>query len=356
MHRLKTKNVRIGGVVVGGGSPVSIQSMTTTDTTDVQKTMTQINRLYKAGCEIVRVSVPDEKAAHALKTIVLSSPIPVVADIHFDYELAVLSIRAGADGVRINPGNIGSQKNIAIIAKAAACNNIPIRIGINAGSLEKDILKRYGKVSAEALVESALQTVHFLESIDFGNIIVSLKASDLPISFRAYVLMAEKSNYPLHIGITEAGTKTGGTVKSSIGIGSLLLMGIGDTIRVSLTADPVEEIKLAQNILQAVNLRFFGPELISCPTCGRCRIDLIALAEQVEEKLKNVSIPLKVAVMGCVVNGPGEAKEADVGICGGQDNGILFSRGKIIKKLPFESLVDSLMEEIELIKSAKSSV
>ncbi|NLC51201.1 MAG: flavodoxin-dependent (E)-4-hydroxy-3-methylbut-2-enyl-diphosphate synthase [Firmicutes bacterium] len=355
LHRCQTKRIKIGGVEIGGGAPVAIQSMTTTDTADVQATLKQIRELKHAGCEIVRVAVPDKIAASSLKEIVAGSPLPIIADIHFDYRLALLSIKAGVAKLRLNPGNIGGEIKLAAVAKAAQHHGIPIRIGVNSGSLEREILERYSRVTAEAMVESALKHTRFLEKVGFKNIVLSFKATNVPITFKAYKLIAEKTKYPLHLGITEAGTQRWGIIKSSIGIGALLLEGIGDTIRVSLTADPVEEIKVARNILQAVGLRSFAPEVISCPTCGRCRINLIQLTEEVERKVEKIDLPLKIAVMGCVVNGPGEAREADLGICGGKEIGAIFKKGKIIKKVPSEKLLDSLIEEIEAIqKGAKN--
>ena len=344
-----TKQIMVGGVPVGGGAPVTIQSMTNTRTDDVTATLEQIRRLAAAGCEIIRVAVPDQAAARAVGKIKEESPIPVVVDIHFDYKLALEAIAAGADKVRINPGNIGSEDRVKAVADACRQRNIPIRIGVNGGSLEKEILAKYGRVCPEAMVESAFGHIRLLNKFDFDDICISLKSSSVPITMKAYQLMSQESNYPLHIGVTEAGTVRMGTLKSAVGIGGLLAMGVGDTMRVSLSADPVEEVYAARDILRAAGIRREGAELVSCPTCGRTRIDLIALAGQVEERLKTVDTPITVAVMGCVVNGPGEASAADCGIAGGVGEGLLFKRGQIIKKVPQDQLVDELFALIETL-------
>ena len=344
-----TKQIMVGGVPVGGGAPVTIQSMTNTRTDDVTATLEQIRRLAAAGCEIIRVAVPDQAAARAVGKIKEESPIPVVVDIHFDYKLALEAIAAGADKVRINPGNIGSEDRVKAVADACRQRNIPIRIGVNGGSLEKEILAKYGRVCPEAMVESAFGHIRLLNKFDFDDICISLKSSSVPITMKAYQLMSQESNYPLHIGVTEAGTVRMGTLKSAVGIGGLLAMGVGDTMRVSLSADPVEEVYAARDILRAAGIRREGAELVSCPTCGRTRIDLIALAGQGEERLKTVDKPITVAVMGCVVNGPGEASAADCGIAGGVGEGLLFKRGQIIKKVPQDQLVDELFALIETL-------
>ncbi|MGL5380325.1 flavodoxin-dependent (E)-4-hydroxy-3-methylbut-2-enyl-diphosphate synthase, partial [Clostridium sp.] len=316
-------------------------------TRDSRATLGQINDLYKAGCEIIRCAVPDMEAAESLKEICKESPIPVVADIHFDYRLALESIKNGVSALRINPGNIGSDERVKLVAEAAKAKNIPIRIGVNSGSLEKDILERDGKPTAEGLVESALRHVKILEELDFFDIVISIKSSDVRMMIDSYRLMSEKCNYPLHLGVTESGTLFRGTIKSSIGLGTLLAEGIGDTIRVSLTSDPIEEIKVAKEILKSLGLRESGLQFISCPTCGRTQIDLIGIAKEVENKLEGINKNIKVAVMGCVVNGPGEAREADIGIAGGKGEGIIFKKGKIIKKVKEEHLIEELMKEIE---------
>ena len=344
-----TRQIRVGGVPVGGGAPVSIQSMTNTRTDDVDATLSQIRALATAGCDIVRVAVPDQAAAHAVGKIKERSPLPVVVDIHFDYRLALEAIAAGADKVRINPGNIGSEDRVKAVADACRQRNIPIRIGVNGGSLEKDILAKYGKVCPEAMVESAFGHIRLLNRFDFDDICVSLKSSSVPTTMKAYQLMRLKSDYPLHIGVTEAGTVRMGTLKSAIGIGGLLALGIGDTMRVSLSADPVQEVMAARDILKAAGIRREGAELVSCPTCGRTRIDLISLAGEVEERLKAVDKPITVAVMGCVVNGPGEASAADCGIAGGQGEGLLFKKGQIVKKVPQDQLVDELFALIDTL-------
>ena len=344
-----TKQIMVGGVPIGGGAPVTIQSMTNTRTDDVTATLEQIRRLAAAGCEIIRVAVPDQAAARAVGKIKEESPIPVVVDIHFDYKLALEAIAAGADKVRINPGNIGGADHVKAVAQACARRGVPIRIGVNGGSLEKPLLAKYGGVCPEAMVESAFGHIQLLNQFDFDDICVSLKSSSVPMTMKAYRLISQASDYPLHIGVTEAGTVRMGTLKSAVGIGGLLALGIGDTMRVSLSADPVEEVYAAKEILKAAGVRREGAELVSCPTCGRTRIDLIALANEVEERLKTVDKPITVAVMGCVVNGPGEASAADCGIAGGVGEGLLFKKGQIVKKVPQKQLVDELFALIETL-------
>ena len=342
-----TRQILVGGVPVGGGAPVTIQSMTNTRTDDVQATVDQIRRLEEAGCQIIRVAVPDMAAAKAVGAIKAGIHIPLVVDIHFDYKLALACVEEGCDAVRINPGNIGGEDRVKAVAEACKARNLPIRIGVNGGSLEKPLLAKYGGVTPEALVESAFGHIALLEQYDFHDIFVSLKSSSVVTTMAAYRLMSEKSDYPLHLGVTETGTTRMGTIKSAIGIGGLLALGIGDTLRVSLSADPVEEVYAAKDILKALGMAANEPNLVSCPTCGRTRIDLIGLANQVEERLKNVHKPITVAVMGCVVNGPGEASAAAVGIAGGQGEGLLFRKGEIVKKVPQEQLVDELFHLID---------
>lgn len=342
-----TRQIMVGKVPVGGGAPVTIQSMCNTRTNDVRATVRQIAELAAAGCQIIRVAVPDLAAAQAIGEIKKYSPIPLVVDIHFDYRLALECVEQGCDAVRINPGNIGSPERVRAVADACRERGIPIRIGVNGGSLEKELLEKYGGVTPEALVESAFGHIRLLEACGFQDICVSLKSSSVPVTMKAYELMERESDYPLHIGVTETGTPKMGILKSAIGIGGLLALGIGDTMRVSLSADPVEEVYAAKDILKAAGLRRDGPELISCPTCGRTQINLIALANEVEERLKAVDKPITVAVMGCVVNGPGEARAADVGIAGGVGEGLLFKKGEIVKKVPQEALVDELFGLIE---------
>lgn len=332
---------------MGGGAAVSIQSMCNTPTEDVNATVRQILRLEQAGCEIVRVAVPTEEAARAIPAIKAAIHIPLVADIHFDYRLALLCVDGGVDKIRINPGNIGSKDRVRAVADACRERNIPIRVGVNGGSLEKDLVQKYGGVTAEALAESALGHVHLLEECGFGNICISVKCSRVPVNMAAYELLHEKVDYPLHLGVTEAGTPEMGVLKSAIGIGGLLCRGIGDTLRVSLTADPVEEVVAAKRILQACGLRQTGPDLIACPTCGRTKYDMLPIAREVERRLKNCDKPITVAVMGCVVNGPGEAAAADVGIAGGKGEGLLFAKGTVLRKVPEDQLVDALFEEID---------
>ena len=342
-----TKQIKIGSVAVGGGAPVAIQSMCNTDTADVASTVEQIQRLTEAGCEIVRVAVPDMAAAKAVGQIRSQIHIPLVADIHFDYKLALQCVDSGIDKIRINPGNIGGSDRVKAVADACRKNGIPIRVGVNGGSLEKSLLRKYGGVTAEAVVESAFGQVKLLENCDFEDICISVKCSSVPVTMRAYQLLHEKCNYPLHLGVTEAGTPKQGIVKSAMGIGGLLCMGIGDTFRVTLTADPVEEIGVAKELLRAAGLRQEGVNLIACPTCGRTKIDLIPIAHEVEERLKDCKKNITVAVMGCVVNGPGEASAADVGIAGGNGEGLVFRKGEVLRKVPQEQLVDALMEEID---------
>ncbi|MCD8160579.1 MAG: flavodoxin-dependent (E)-4-hydroxy-3-methylbut-2-enyl-diphosphate synthase [Clostridiales bacterium] len=344
-----TKQIMVGSVPVGGGAPVVIQSMCSTHTDDVEATVQQILRLEAAGCEIVRVAVPDKASAFAVDKIKERIHIPLVVDIHFDYKLALACIERGADKVRINPGNIGGEDRVKAVADACRQRNIPIRIGVNGGSLEKELLAKYGQVCPEALVESAFGHIRLLNRFDFDDICISLKSSNVQIAMAAYKMMHEQSDYPLHLGVTEAGTRQMGTIKSAIGIGGLLAQGIGDTFRVTLTADPVEEVVVAKQILQAAGIRQDGPNLISCPTCGRTRIDLIPLAQEVEARLRTVEKPITVAVMGCVVNGPGEASAADVGIAGGNGFGFLFQHGEIVKKVPEDQLVDELFRLIDTL-------
>ena len=344
-----TKKIFVGGLPIGGGAPVSIQSMTNTPTDDVEATVQQIRRLAAAGCEIVRVAVPNMAAAKAVGKIKEQIDLPLVVDIHFNYKLALECIEAGADKVRINPGNIGEPERVKAVAHACARKNIPIRIGVNGGSLEKHLLEKYGGPTPQAMVDSAFGHIALLNRYDFDDICVSLKTSHVATTMQAYQLMSQQSNYPLHLGVTEAGTTRMGTIKSAAGIGGLLGLGIGDTLRVTLTADPVEEIVAAKDILKAVGLRKDGPDLIACPTCGRTKLDLIPLAQAVEERLQEIQNPITVAVMGCVVNGPGEASAADVGIAGGNGFGILFRHGEVVKKVPQEALLDELMALIHEI-------
>ncbi|MBN2397817.1 MAG: flavodoxin-dependent (E)-4-hydroxy-3-methylbut-2-enyl-diphosphate synthase [Deltaproteobacteria bacterium] len=344
--RKKTRPVSVGSVTIGGDAPIAVQSMTCTDTRDVETTVAQIERLAGAGCEIVRVAVPDEEAVQAVSKIKERITIPLVADIHFDYRLAIGAIRNGADCIRINPGNIGRDK-IGQIVRAARKRGVSIRIGINSGSLEKDILARYGAPTAAALVESALRNVRFFEEMDFHAIKLSVKASDVPAMIAANRALSEATDYPLHLGVTEAGSLVNAAVKSSIGIGILLHEGIGDTIRVSITGDPVAEVGVAYGILRALNIRKVGPDIISCPTCGRCEVDLFRLVEEMEYRLSDIKEYFTIALMGCVVNGPGEAAEADIGIAAGRRTGLLFKKGKVVRKIREEEFADALMDEVQ---------
>lgn len=349
MNRKITKEVNVGGVKIGGGNPVVIQSMCNTDTRDIPSTVGQILRLEEAGCEIIRVAVPDMEAAEAIAGIKKQIHIPLVADIHFDYRLALKCIENGIDKVRINPGNIGSRDRVKQVADAAKAKGIPIRIGVNGGSLEKSLIEKYGGATADALVESAMEHVAILDDVNFSDMVVSIKISNVPLMLEAYRKFADKSNIPLHVGVTESGTERMGTIKSSIGIGTLLNEGIGDTIRVSLTADPVREIYAAKDILRVCGMREDGIEFVSCPTCGRTQIDLISIASEVERRLENIDKHIKVAVMGCVVNGPGEARDADIGIAGGNGEGLIFKKGEVLRKVPEDRIVDELIAEINLI-------
>jgi len=350
----QTRQIHVGNVPVGGGAPCSVQSMCSTDTRDVAATLNQIRALASAGCEIVRCAVPDMAAAEALGEIKGQSSIPVIADIHFDYRLALRVLEGGIDGLRLNPGNIGERWKVEEVVKAARERLVPIRIGVNAGSLEKELLEKYGHPTAEAMVESALGHIRILEQIGYDQIKISLKASDVMKTVEAYRLLAQKVDYPLHIGITEAGTIFSGTIKSSVGLGILLADGIGDTMRVSLTGDPVDEVRVGFEILKALGLRQRGINFVSCPTCGRCQINLIGVAEEVENRLAAIDAHLTVAVMGCVVNGPGEAREADVGIAGGRGEGLLFRHGEIVRKVPEGEMADALVAEVEQMAKEKT--
>jgi len=347
MDRTQTRKINIGNVTIGGGSPIAIQSMTNTKTEDVAATVAQIKELTAAGCEIIRCAVPTMEAAKALAEIKKQIAIPLVADIHFDYRLAIAAIENGADKIRINPGNIGSMDRVREVAETAKKYGVPIRVGVNSGSLERNLVEKYGGVTAEGIVESALDKVAMLERFDFHDIVISIKSSDVLMCVKAHELIAKQTDYPLHVGITEAGTIRSGNIKSSLGLGMILSQGIGDTIRVSLTAAPVEEIVTAKLILRTLGLRRGGIEVVSCPTCGRTKIDLIGLAEQVETMVAGYDLPIKVAVMGCAVNGPGEAKEADLGIAGGNGEGLVFRKGEIVRKVPESELLSALREEIE---------
>ncbi|WP_035768167.1 flavodoxin-dependent (E)-4-hydroxy-3-methylbut-2-enyl-diphosphate synthase [Butyrivibrio sp. NC2002] len=346
-YRDHTKVVHIGNKVIGGGNPIMIQSMTNTPTEDVTATVNQILALEKAGCDIVRSTVPNQEAANAIKEIKKQIHIPLVADIHFDYKMAIAAMENGADKIRINPGNIGSDDKIEAVVKTAKERNIPIRVGVNSGSLEKDILLKYGGVTADGLVESALDKVGIIEKFGYDNLVISIKSSNVMLCVDAHRKLAEKTNYPLHVGITEAGTLYGGNIKSSIGLGIILNEGIGDTIRVSLSGDPTEEIRTAKTILKTLGLRKGGIEVVSCPTCGRTKIDLIGLANKVENMVQEFPLDIKVAVMGCAVNGPGEAREADIGIAGGLHEGLLIKKGEVVKKVPESELLDALRYELE---------
>ena len=349
IERRKTRQIHIGNIAIGGGAPISVQSMTNTKTTDTAATVAQINALQAAGCDIVRLAVPDMDAAKNLRNIIQKVNVPLVADIHFDYRLALEAINQGISALRLNPGNIGGEDNVKAVVSEAKKHHIPIRIGVNAGSLDKAMLDKYGGVTAEALVASAMQHVRILEQQDFYDMKISLKAHDVPLTLEAYQLMSETVDYLLHLGITEAGTAKTGMIKSAVGIGALLAQGIGDTFRISLTGDPVVEVKVANEILKSLGLKEYGPTLISCPTCGRTSIDLAGIADVVAERLSSVTKPISVAVMGCVVNGPGEARGADVGIAGGKGEGLVFRKGEILRKVPEEKLVEELFKEIDLI-------
>jgi (E)-4-hydroxy-3-methylbut-2-enyl-diphosphate synthase len=345
--RKRTRKVCVGQVPIGGRTPISVQSMTNTDTRNVSATIRQIRKLERAGCEIIRVAVPDMKAARALPEIKRKIGIPLVADIHFDYRLALNAIDAGVDKLRINPGNIGAKWKVKEVARAARESKTPIRVGVNAGSLPRDILKRHKRATPAALVQAALRQVRILENLNFSDIVISLKAFDVPTTVEAYQLISKKTNYPLHLGITEAGLPQAGSIRSALGIGILLASGIGDTIRVSLTGDPVEEVGVGYEILKSLNLREHGPTIISCPTCGRCEIDIISMTRKVERRIRNIRAPIKIAVMGCVVNGPGEARDADVGIAGGRGYGLLFRKGKTIGKFKEKDLIDALLDAVQ---------
>ena len=347
MHRDNTKVISIGNVKIGGGNPIAIQSMTNTRTDDVDSTAAQILRLQEAGCQIVRCTVPDMAAAQAIAQIKKKISIPLVADIHFDYKMAIAAMENGADKIRINPGNIGSKENVKAVVDVARERNIPIRVGVNSGSLEKQYIEKYGRVTAEGIVESALEKVGMIEDMGYDNLVISIKSSNVPMCIKAHEVLAAKTDYPLHIGITESGTVWSGNIKSAAGLGVLLYLGIGDTIRVSLTTDPVEEVRSAKCLLRSMGLIKEGIEVVSCPTCGRTQIDLISLAQKVEKMTADYQLGIKVAVMGCVVNGPGEAREADIGIAGGKKEGLLIKKGEIIKKLPEEKLLDALKEELD---------
>jgi (E)-4-hydroxy-3-methylbut-2-enyl-diphosphate synthase len=355
IHRRPSQPIQIGNVTVGGTAPVSVQSMTNTPTQDVNATVSQIQRLEAAGCEIIRVAVPDEAAAAAIKAIKAAIAIPLIADIHFDHRLAIRAAEAGADGLRLNPGNIGGPDNVRAVVSCAKDHGVPIRIGVNAGSLEKDLLERYGGATPAAMVESALRHTALLEELDFHAIKLSIKASDVGRTLAAYRLLAGQTDLPLHIGVTEAGSLYTGIVKSALGIGMLLAEGIGDTLRVSLTRDPVEEVRVGYEILKALNIRRRGPDIIACPTCGRTEIDLFGIVDAVEAKVQHLATPIKIAIMGCVVNGPGEAREADIGIAGGKGIGILFKKGKVVRKVPESQLVEALMQEIDRFEQRDSA-
>ncbi|MCI7330288.1 MAG: flavodoxin-dependent (E)-4-hydroxy-3-methylbut-2-enyl-diphosphate synthase [Selenomonadaceae bacterium] len=349
IKRKKTRQIHIGPVAIGGGAPISVQSMTNTKTTDTEATVAQIRALQAAGCDIVRLAVPDMDAAKNLGNIIKQVRVPLIADIHFDYKLAIEAIHQGISALRLNPGNIGGEEKVRAVVREAKAAQIPIRIGVNAGSLDKKILAQYGGITPEAMVASAMEHVHILEAQDFYDMKISLKAHDVPLTLAAYRLMSETCDYPLHLGITEAGTVNTGIIKSAVGIGALLAEGIGDTLRVSLTGDPVVEVRVANEILKSLGLKEYGPTLVACPTCGRTSIDLPAIAAQVEKKLAGMTDPIEVAVMGCVVNGPGEARGADVGIAGGKGEGMIFRKGEIIRKVPEDQLVSELFKEIDAI-------
>lgn len=347
--RRKTRKIKVGNIFIGGDAPITVQSMTNTDTRDTVATIKQIKRLEEAGCEIVRVAVPDNEAALAVKEIKKAIKIPLVADIHFDYRLALSCMENGADKIRINPGNIGGEDRVKQVVEMARSRNIPIRIGVNSGSVEKHIIAKYGKATPEGMVESAVNHVRILEKFNFEDIVISIKASSVPMTVAAYRLASDSLDYPLHLGVTEAGTVFKGAIKSSVAMGCLLSEGIGDTIRVSLTGDPVEEVKVGHEILKALKLEEKGVEIVSCPTCGRCNINLVEIAKKVEESLQNCEKNIKIAVMGCAVNGPGEAREADIGIAGGKGEALLFKKGEIVRKIPEDRILEELLEEINMI-------
>lgn len=352
MYREKTREIQIGNKVIGGGNPIAIQSMTNTKTEDVQATVAQILALEEAGCDIIRCAVPTMEAAEALQKIRSQIHIPLVADIHFDYRLAIAAMEYGADKIRINPGNIGTKERVQAVVDVAKERNIPIRVGVNSGSLEKELIEKYGHVTAEGLVESALQKVSMIEAMDYDKLVISIKSSDVLMCIQAHEQIARQTDYPLHVGITESGTVLSGNIKSAIGLGNILYQGIGDTIRVSLTGDPVEEVRSAKLILRTLGLRKGGVTVVSCPTCGRTQIDLIDLATQVENMVQDYDLDIKVAVMGCVVNGPGEAREADIGIAGGKGEGLLIKKGEVVRKLPEDQLLAALKEELEQWKNS----
>lgn len=349
----RTRRIHVGSVPIGGGAPVAVQSMTNTDTRDVPSTVRQIDLLYRAGCEIVRLAVPDQEALEAFREIKSQVRPPLIADIHFDHRLAIGALQAGADGLRINPGNIGGRKALELVIREAASRGTPIRIGVNAGSLPKKILQKYGHPTPEAMVESALESLRVFEGLGFDRLKLSIKSSNVLHTISAYELLSQQVDYPLHLGVTEAGSLISGTVKNAIGIGVLLFKGIGDTLRVSLSRDPVEEVKVAYEILRALDLRHRGPEIIACPTCGRCEIGLFDIVEKVEGAISGMTSSPKVAIMGCVVNGPGEAREADIGVAGGRGQGILFKKGKVVRKIPEGELAETLIKEIEKLVEDK---
>ncbi|MCL2573463.1 MAG: flavodoxin-dependent (E)-4-hydroxy-3-methylbut-2-enyl-diphosphate synthase [Defluviitaleaceae bacterium] len=350
-NRRKTRVVKVGGVAIGGSHPISIQSMTNTNTADIEATIAQIEALAEAGCEIVRLAVNHREAASGFAEIRRRvTNIPLVADIHFDHRLAIASIEAGADKIRINPGNIGNHTKVAEVVSVAKSRNIPIRVGVNSGSLELDLIDKYGGVTAQGLAESALRNVRMLEGLDFDNIVISIKASNIPMTLEAHEILSPQVNYPLHMGITEAGTLYSGTIKSTAGLAAMLTRGIGDTIRISLTADPVEEVSAAKELLKSLRLRQFGPEIISCPTCGRTEVDLISLANEISSRISHVTTPMSIAIMGCAVNGPGEAKESDIGLACGKGFGILFAKGEVIRKVSESEMVVALLSEINRLE------
>lgn len=356
MNRRATRVLRIGKVLVGGTNPIAVQSMTNTKTENVCATVAQINELASLGCDIIRSTVPTPEAAEALKKIIPQIDIPLIADIHFDYKLALAAIAAGVDGLRLNPGNIGGKEKVIEVVHSAQERQLPIRIGVNAGSLPKDLLEKYGHPTPEAMLEAAWRHIHILEDLHYHNIKISLKAHDVPLTIEAYRMLAAQCDYPLHIGITEAGTVNSGIIKSAVGIGTLLAEGIGDTIRVSLTGDPANEVRTGYQILKALGLREYGPTLVSCPTCGRTSINLEQIALEVERRLEEIKAPITVAVMGCVVNGPGEAKEADIGVAGGKGEGLIFQKGEILKKVPEDKIIDELFVEINKIVNERKRI